>query len=210
MAHVKNKLATEWNKRAVDILRVEIEHMDEQQMATFFSATATLMSNQVRSLIKKSVEEYVTFLQRYDNEHLPSPFEAMEGAYDPKQPLEDSFLSLRLIEQHSQITFESPLLSIKKILIKIVEDIVKQSQNLPRPENTISRSDKQHLWQVPIDDELVKHSTVDCESVIERNLALLDQVVYIFKDFAFLLDEKKKVEEFVSGDRTREEYLAEI
>ena len=28
MAHVKNKLATEWNKRAVDILRQEIEHMD--------------------------------------------------------------------------------------------------------------------------------------------------------------------------------------
>ena len=67
------------------------------------------------------------FLQRYNNEHLPSPFEAIEGAYDPRSPLEDSFLTLRLIEQHSQITFESPLLSIKKILIKIIEDVVKQS-----------------------------------------------------------------------------------
>ena len=41
-------------------------------------------------------------------------------------------------------------------------------------------------------------------------MAALDQVVFIFKDFAFLLDEKKKVEEFVQGNRTREEYLAEI
>ncbi len=63
---------------------------------------------------------------------------------------------------------------------------------------------------MPIDDELVKFSTMDCEHVIERNLGALEQVVYIFKDFAFLLDEKKKVEEFVQGNRTREEYLAEI
>ena len=34
--------------------------------------------------------------------------------------------------------------------------------------------------------------------------------MFIFKDFAFLLDEKKKVEEFVQGNRSREEYLAEI
>jgi hypothetical protein len=26
---------------------------------------------------------------------------------------------------------------------------------LPRPENTIARSDKMHLWDVPIDDQLV-------------------------------------------------------
>ena len=33
--------------------------------------------------------------------------------------------------------------------------IVKQSSNLPRPENTIARSDKMHLWDVQPDDEIV-------------------------------------------------------
>ena len=67
-------------------------------MATFFSATATMMSNQVRSLIKKSVHEYVDFLGRYNSEHLPTPFEAMDSAYDPKRSLYDSFLALKLVE----------------------------------------------------------------------------------------------------------------
>jgi hypothetical protein len=44
---------------------------------------------------------------------------------------------------------------VQQELEGIVDAIVKRSQNLPRPENTIARSDKMHLWDVKIDDELV-------------------------------------------------------
>ena len=51
--------------RAVNILREELEILDKDQMGMFFSSVATLMSNQVRDLITKSVNSYVEFFRRF-------------------------------------------------------------------------------------------------------------------------------------------------
>ncbi len=61
MKKVKALLTGDWNKSAIDILREELENLDKDQTKTFFESIATLMSNQVRYLIKKSVMAYVEF-----------------------------------------------------------------------------------------------------------------------------------------------------
>jgi len=52
-------------------------------------------------------------------------------------------------------------------LEKIIENIVQQSQSLPRPENTIQRSDKMHLWDVTNEDELVKNAKAEVMEILE-------------------------------------------
>lgn len=47
-------------------------------------------------------------------------------------------------------------LNVNEALEGLVSTIVKQSEHIPRPENTIARSEKLHLWHVPEDDELVR------------------------------------------------------
>ena len=61
---------------------------------------------------------------------------------------------MKLSIDGTKIVFSDPLESVQQELEKIVDAIVLQSSNLPRPENTIARSDKMHLWDVKIDDEL--------------------------------------------------------
>lgn len=73
MNKVKGLLSSDWNKSAVDILREELENLDKDQTKTFFESVATLMANQVRDLISKSVKNYVDFFNRFKKKSYPSP-----------------------------------------------------------------------------------------------------------------------------------------
>jgi len=62
---VRGSLNSEWSKSAVDILREEIDNLDKDQHKTFFDSVAALMSNQVRELTTKSIDNYVEFFKRF-------------------------------------------------------------------------------------------------------------------------------------------------
>jgi dynein heavy chain len=70
---LKTKLSSEWNKEVVDILRKELESMDGEQTKTFFESVGTLMANQVRDLVTKSIDNYVEFFERFRKEEYPTP-----------------------------------------------------------------------------------------------------------------------------------------
>jgi len=152
---VKGLLMNDWNKAAVDILREELENLDKDQTKTFFESAATLMANQVRELIEQSIKAYVDFVQRYRYPEYPRPDEIITREYDADTPLEDNFISLKLSIEDTNIVFHEPLGMVQTELEQIIDRIVEQSTNLPRPENTIARSDKMHLWDVQLEDELV-------------------------------------------------------
>ena len=65
-------------------------------------------------------------------------------------------IKLDIDDSNNVIKFGHPLQEIQSDLENIIDGIVSQSKNLPRPENTIQRSDKQHLWDVPANDEIVE------------------------------------------------------
>jgi len=144
MQKVKGLLSTDWNKSAVDILREELENLDKDQTKTFFESTATLMANQVRELIEQSLHKYVDFIERFKFPTYPKPDEIIKREYDADSPYEDNFIAIKLdIDQtKNEIKFDVPLEEVQKELELIVDHIVAQSKNLPRPENTIQRSEK--------------------------------------------------------------------
>lgn len=62
---VRNMLNSTWLNTATNILRNELENLDKDQTATFYDSVAALMSNQVRDLATKSINEYVDFFRRF-------------------------------------------------------------------------------------------------------------------------------------------------
>jgi dynein heavy chain len=211
MNTIKQKLSTDWNKRAVDILREELENMDREQTKTFFESVATLMANQVRELITKSVNSYLEFFRRYRKDTYPLPDEIIEREYDADAAFEENFLVLKLTVDNQNIAFQDRLHDVKKELVKIVEQIVAQSQNLPRPENTIARSEKMHLWDVPLNDDIVLSAVKEIEDILEGNLNAAEKALNVYDDYIFILREKPRVEAFLSDpNHTREEFLDEI
>jgi hypothetical protein len=209
MSEVKTKLSSDWNKRVVDILRKELESMDGEQTKTFFESVGTLMANQVRDLVTKSVNSYVDFFKRFKKDKYPLPEEITKREYDPDSEFEDNFLILKLVINGQQVAFENYLHDVQKDLLNIVELIVNQSQNLPRPENTIARADKMHLWFVPTDDEIVKNALAEIDDIIEKNINVVEKVLGLYDDI-YILKEEPILEKFLAEDHTREEYRDQI
>jgi len=85
--------------------------------------------------------------------------------------------------------------------------IVKQSQNLPRPENTIARSDKMHLWDVPANDELVEKAKATISQTLSENLEIVKLALNVYDDYLFILSEKERIEAFLKQEPfTREAF----
>jgi len=212
MGKVKGLLSSDWNKSAVDILREELENIDKDQSKTFFESVSTLMANQVRELIEQSVASYVKFIQRYKFDSYPLPDEIITREYDPDTPFEDNFLALKLcISDGNKIAFGDSMDYIQKELENLVDTIAKQSQNLPRPENTIARSDKMHLWDVQVDDEIVINAKNTISETIRENLEVAKKAVGVYDKYTFILSEKERVEILLAKeDFTREQLQLEI
>jgi hypothetical protein len=71
---------------------------------------------------------------------------------------------------------------------------------LPRPENTIARSDKNHLWDVQADDEIVIKSKATISQTIHENLEIVKHATEVYKDFDFIFREKERIETFLSKE----------
>lgn len=213
MARVKNLLSSEWNKAAVDILREELENLDKDQTATFFESVATLMANQVRNLIQKSVDSYVNFFKRFKKATYPTPKEIMGREFDPDTDFEDNFVILKLVVNNTnQIVFQDMPGTVSDSLEGLVNTIVRQSEHIPRPENTIARSEKLHLWHVPEDDELVNNARMEISQILEKNMEVVEKALHVYDDYLFVLKEKTKVEAFLSDTSKfkREDFATEI
>ena len=105
MKKVKCLLSSDWNNSKVDILREEFENLDKDQTKTFFEAVATLMANQARKLIQKSVKAYVDFFKRFKKSKYHTPQEIIKREYDPDTTFEDNFLVLKLTIEGGRIQF---------------------------------------------------------------------------------------------------------
>jgi hypothetical protein len=200
MTNVKGLLSSDWNKSAVDILREELENLDKDQTKTFFESAATLMANQVRELIEQSVDAYVDFIQRFKFDSYPTPNEIIKREYDAETPFEDNFIELKLVINNGKIEFGNHLEEIQQELEGLVDQIVKQSQNLPRPENTIARSDKMHLWDVQIHDEIVIKAKEKISQTVSENLEVVKLALNVYDDYLFLLKERERIEEFLTKE----------
>lgn len=141
------------------------------------------------------------------------PNEIIEREYDADTPFEDNFISLKLIIDGQGIIFADKPEWVLEQLVSIIGLIVKQSQNLPRPENTIARSDKMHLWPVGEDDEIVQIATSKISETIKENLDTVKLALEVYNDYLFILKEEERIDQLIKADSKtfgREKFQAEI
>jgi len=107
--------------------------------------------------------------------------------------------------------FSDQLETVKSELESIVDMIVRQSSNIPRPENSITKSDKQHLWDVQYDDELVINSKAKISETLSENLKIVELALEVYDDYLFILKEKDRIEAFLKKEPfDREAFQQEI
>lgn len=210
---VKTSLSTEWLKKEVtDIYHEELSQMkkNKKQAMIFFESNATMMSNQIRGLVIDSILNYRDFFRRFKQKKQKTPEEVVQFEKDPKGEIEEVFLVIKLKDEDQIISFTDPLDYIKQELLKLIKMVVETSHNIPRPENSWSRSDKTCLSKVPLNDQVVIEVTEEIEEIIDENIKNIENVVKIYNKFAFLLKEMDKVIEFCSQKHEIIEFKAII
>lgn len=101
--------------------------------------------------------------------------------------------------------------SVQSELEGIVDAIVKKSQNLPRAETSISKSDRLYLWEVKPDDELVINAKAKISETIRDNLETVKLATNIYDEYLFILSERERIEKFIEKEPLdRDEFQAEI
>jgi len=163
--------------------------MNKKQAYIFFEANATLMSNQIRKLISDSVIAYREFFKRFQKQdgNYKVPQVIIEEEKDHRNRLEDVFLVVRMIFNEGAVTFANPLVEIRQELLKIIENIVSVSDKFSRAEINIARSEKTHLWQMTLEDELVQNVFTEVDEIINNNLSVISKVTEVFDKYIFLL-----------------------
>lgn len=81
-----------------------------------------------------------------------------------------------------------------------MDDIVKQSCSLPRPENTIARSDKTHLWDIQADDEIVLKAKAQISETLRDNLEIVKLALNVYDEYLFVLTEGDRIQEFLKQE----------
>lgn len=173
---VRGLLNSEWSKSAVDILREELENLDKSQTKTFFDSVAALMSNQVRELTTKSIENYVEFFRRFKKAKYPLPEEIIKREYEPDEDFELTFITLKLQVKGAadgpryEIDFEDKLENVRSELVQIIDTMVQKINAIPRADTMISNAEKSQLWFIQADDEIITKASAEVHQIVEDNL----------------------------------------
>jgi len=79
---------------------------------------------------------------------------------------------------------------------------VKQSHTLTRPETTIAgRSDKAHLWEVNVKDNLVKEAKKKISKILQDNLEVVELSIKVYDKYQFILKEKERIQTILAKEQ---------
>lgn len=171
------------------------------------------MSNQVRELTTKSIDNYVEFFRRFQKQAYPLPEEVIKRSYKPDAPFEQTFLTLKLqvLNNGTEIGFQDQLPNVRDELVKIVSTMVEKINAIPRADTQIANNDKTHLWYISTEDEIVKNAEHIIKQIVDENLQATAKCINVYDEFLFLLQEDQKIDAFLNKKPfKREEFIEQI
>ncbi|KAG4061843.1 hypothetical protein PC123_g3275 [Phytophthora cactorum] len=152
-----------------------------------FDTVAAVMSLQIRSLIMKSIQAYVSFFER---------FGVLNGSQDSEANLRNEGrpiypgLLTTLVLQGGQIQFRDPLVDIPSRLLNVLHNIPKLFSNLGRIETqfeepiVLSTTSSPFLWNVAAQEDDIVVATIRIRAIIEQNLLHLRKLQADYDTFA--------------------------
>ncbi|ETK80688.1 hypothetical protein L915_13711 [Phytophthora nicotianae] len=150
-----------------------------------FDTVAAVMSLQIRSLIMKSIQAYVSFFERYGGVNE----ENYANSRDEERPAFPGLLTT-LVLHGGQIQFRDPLVDIPSRLLNVLHNIPKQFSNLGRIETqfeepiVLSTTSTPFLWNVAAQEDDIVVATIRIRAIIEQNLSHLRKLQADYDMFA--------------------------
>lgn len=208
--------------------------LTDENSVRFFESVATIMSNQLRTIVQRSADAYHEFFLRYksspavqfvdpNNKTLltirdPVWIRDGDSSVRPQNNPRPVFLQklsvLKMKDMSVKIAYEISLQEMDKTVSQIFENIVNGLRDISRVENKIfSMIDEIKYLQINVDGEAgesiwsLKREVTGVFNRSIREAALLSS---LYEEYQYILDEDTRVAAYLKQRHTLAEYKAQI
>lgn len=163
----------------------------------FFKSVTSLMSNQLWSLVEKSISDLETYFSQFSS-----------------ADSDVSVFSISLLASGVQIRFNPPLSDLDNVIMNMLEEIVNAVKEIPRVEMKLFTSlqgEQLYLPSISIQDSRINEGKF-FKRIIARNTMAPQRHIATYEKFKPLLTLKaeKRVDDFLREKHELEEYEAVI
>jgi len=182
---------------------------DEDYEERYLRSVAALLSVQTRSAVSRSVSAFVNFLNRYSNMDMLSPEQVIDlSDMEERQP---AFLVIGIDIKENEVRLKDSVDKVVDIVLAIFREFVVCLNKVAVPQTHFSdcpSADKEKmLWGTDLKEQYVEEAEQFVVKVVSANMRNVETCLRIYKRFAFLLTEEKRIQDFVQdSSKTVENY----
>ena len=207
---VVQTLKKKWYPSVLDIFRREGKNDDEMR-ASLLAAISTLMFNQLRSLLKASIEEFVAFFEKFAA--APGDF-AEAGDFVQSEAVDHRPLFvIKMHVEEEDYKFSPALPALLKTVFGMIDHFYAALNTIPRIEAEMSRTSGSRLLTVATaDEDIIMSAKAQLQNIVELNYEATATMMKVYTPYAYLLsaDTEKKVVDFNHATHTLPEVTSEI
>lgn len=208
----KKIINEDWKKFVEAALKENKLYKD--QMIIYFKSISAVMSSQLRQLIIKSIQNYNVFITSFKKQKYFDAQKIFEDQFKPEFPFQQSFLEISIQPASDKLSFifSDELSDIHSRLIGVVQELIRCSQDVERPDNMFIKNleKRNSLWEVPVNDLNIGKIMGNIDLIIKENLDSINKVIDIYNPFVFVLKEDVELEKFKGAGPRREEIKKRI
>ena len=210
--------------------------LTDENSGRFFEAVATVMSNQLRSIVQASAEAYHQFFVKYkdspiiqfsshDNRTLigitnpiwirnDQTFHAAQVNNNPRPVFLQKLAVHKLKDATLKIEYEISLADMDKSVSRIFDDIVSGLNDISRVENKIfSILDETKYLVINVDGEAGENIWSlkrELTGVFNKSIQQCALLLSLYDEYSYILDEDKRVSNYLKQPHSLVDYKEQI
>ncbi|XP_073425921.1 dynein axonemal heavy chain 12 [Dendrobates tinctorius] len=195
-AKTEEKLLNTWYPKVINLFASQdaLQLVKADKWDSFYNCVSTLMSNQVRDLLQKTVEAFVQLFDLKDTQFLP-------------------IFKMQLTFDDEKMDFYPSFQDVEEVVLFIVTRISKTLQNIQTVQSWLSGSNTVQIIEAKLPDYIFDSAVLKLKEAVSHNLRepFRHFQTYV-ESFSWLVDGSaaEKVETFLSEEHSFDEYTGFI
>jgi dynein heavy chain len=222
--NVKQTLTNKWHPAALSVYERAMAapgrfNIPVSLHQRYFSTLATLMSNQIRDIVTRSVEQFVSFWERFDFQargirgRLQSDLCVKSYSHSETEIYRPAFVE-NLVINGSLISLRNSFGDIKEAALKVFDHMVTALSEITRLEHkndlAVVLDTPRYLSGVKIGEAFIQNAREKVTRILKMNYDEVFPFFEIYSPFVFLLNEENRVQEFVTETHSVAEFGTEV
>ncbi|KAF7693120.1 hypothetical protein HF521_008436 [Silurus meridionalis] len=192
---VEQKLMKTWFPRIIQLLtsKSTIQRIKEEKLDAFYNCVATLLSNQLKALIKRSMEAFVSLFGPLNKQELP-------------------LFTMALIFDDEKMAFSPSFQELEEAVLDILNSIIHTLQKVPTVQSWIDEENRS-VVDAKVPENIITWAETTVRNAVHENLqAPMKHFQNYSENYDWLINgsAQDQVEKFMEEQHSFEQYTEQV